>query len=223
MSLNIDRLEKVVRLANGGTQARCPACAETGGDRKGEHLRISPEGKFGCCVFPGDREHRKRIFALAGEHSPKEIKVRVAVAAGSAVRTGILGKLSMPVEPESRSDGSDGSSAVQTEFVEIRTARTGEMESGETVTEESRTARTGHSLLTRNADETDSICKLVEFDTPVRNVRETVRLPYLLSDGTLVIPFRSPERYHWWKKGGQSIHATKQEILHRKENDAAPF
>ena len=48
----------------------------TGTDRKGEHLRISPEGKFGCCVFPGDREHRKRIFALAGDHGPKGIRVK---------------------------------------------------------------------------------------------------------------------------------------------------
>jgi hypothetical protein len=26
------------------------------------------------------------------------------------------------------------------------------------------------------------------------------RLPYLLADGTLVIPFDSPVRFHWWKK-----------------------
>jgi hypothetical protein len=25
------------------------------------------------------------------------------------------------------------------------------------------------------------------------------RLPFLTADGTLVIPFDSPERYHWWK------------------------
>jgi hypothetical protein len=227
MSLNLDRLEKVVRLANGGMKARCPACAEAGSDRKGEHLRISPEGKFGCCVFPGDREHRKRIFALAGETNlvlaRKEIRVRVAAAAATSVQTGILGRLSKPVEPENGSDGSDGVSAVQTEFEEIRTARTGEMESVETVVEESRTGRTGYSLLTRNAVETDCIYKLVEFDTPVRSVRDDKpRLPYLLSDGTLVIPFDSPERYHWWT-GGQSPRRTKQELMERKENDASPF
>jgi hypothetical protein len=231
MSLNIDRLEKVARLANGGKQARCPACAETGNDRKGEHLRISPEGKFGCCVFPGDREHRKRIFALAGDHGPKEIKVRVAVAAADPVRTGILGKLSMPVEPQSRSDGSDGVPAVQTEFEEIRTPRTAEMESVETATEESRTARTGYSLLTRNAVETDSIYELVEFDTPVRSVRETVQreepqLPYLTPSGDLVIPFSSPERYHWWKPPHEKRLRVKEilaELRARKESDASPF
>ncbi len=232
MSLNVDKLERVVRLANGGVEARCPACAESGNDRKGEHLRISPEGKFGCCVFPGDRKHRKRMFALAGDHGPKEIKVRVGVAASPAVQTGILGRLSKPVEPENCSDVSDGVSAVQTEFEEIGTA---EAKSVETVAKETRTARTGHSLLTRNAVETDSICKLVEFDTPVRSVREDevngtngrngsngAHLPYLTTSGDLVIPFDSPERYHWWK-GGQSIRRTKQELMERKENDAAPF
>jgi len=228
MSLNVDRLEKAVRLGNGGMKARCPACAETGNDRKGEHLRISSDGKFGCCVFPGDREHRKRIFALAGDHRPKEIKVRVAATAAVPVQTGILRKLSKPVELNNYSDGSDGSSAFQTEFEEIRTARTAEMESVETATEESRTGRTGYSLLTHNAVEIVPICKLVEFETPVRAVRDVsgqgnVELPYLTSSGDLVIPFNSPERYHWWKKGGQSIHATKQELLERKDNDATPF
>src|SRR5438128_8588039 len=80
MSLDRTKLQKVRDLASGGLQAQCPACAETGQDRTGEHLRISPEGKFGCCVFPGDREHRRRIFALAGDHGPKAIKVRVATA-----------------------------------------------------------------------------------------------------------------------------------------------
>jgi hypothetical protein len=234
MSLNVDRLERVVRLANGGVEARCPACAESGNDRKGEHLRISPEGKFGCCVFPGDRQHRKRIFALAGDHGPKEIKVRVAVAASPAVQTGILGRLSKPVEPENCSDVSDGVSAVQTEFEEIGTAET---ESVETVARETRTARTGHSLLTRNAVETDSICKLVEFDTPVRSVRltgpvpttvhpEKPRLPYLTTSGDLVIPFDSPERYHWWKPPhGKRLRVGEivAELRERKENDAAPF
>ena len=67
MSLDPKKLEKVRELANGGMKARCPACAEGGHDRSGEHLRIYPDGRFGCAVFPKDREHRKRIFALAVE------------------------------------------------------------------------------------------------------------------------------------------------------------
>lgn len=48
------------------TIARCPACAEAGADNAGEHLVIYPSGKFGCCACPGDAEHRRRIFTLAG-------------------------------------------------------------------------------------------------------------------------------------------------------------
>src|SRR5215471_15600559 len=94
MSLDRKKLEKVRDLANGGLQAQCPACAEVGQDRKGEHLRISPDWKFGCCVFPGDRKHRSRIFALAGEHQPRTIKVRVAAAkTGEPVQLDLLGRL----------------------------------------------------------------------------------------------------------------------------------
>src|SRR5262244_581674 len=94
MSLDRTKLQKVRGLANGGLQAQCPACAEVGQDRSGEHLRISPEGKFGCCVFPGDRKHRSRIFALAGEHGAKAIKVRVAAAkTAGTLQLDLLGRL----------------------------------------------------------------------------------------------------------------------------------
>lgn len=44
--------------------------------------------------------------------------------------------------------------------------------------------------------------------------------PHLLADGTLVIPFNSDPKYHWWK-GGQSIAQTRAEVLAAKkeEND----
>ena len=160
MSLDRTKLESVRDLDNGGLQARCPACAETGQDRKGEHLRISPEGKFGCCVFPGDRDHRKRIFSLAGSDSNrsaarKEIKVRVAAAVTPIIQTGILGKLSKSVAVINGPDASDGVLAVQTEFQEIRTARTPDPKSEKTVTQDSRTARTGYLQLTRDEVEAD--------------------------------------------------------------------
>ncbi|MEI8292238.1 MAG: hypothetical protein WCH99_22435, partial [Verrucomicrobiota bacterium] len=43
------------------------------------------------------------------------------------------------------------------------------------------------------------------------------RLPYLTADGTLVIPFDSPERYHWWKPDGarQSVATTLAEVRNR--------
>src|SRR2546425_8725666 len=99
MSLDRAKLQKLRELGNGSCQAQCPACAEAGQDRKGEHLRISPEGKFGCCVFPGDREHRRRIFALAGTNlvmatGVKTIRVRVASAkAEGSAQLDLLGRL----------------------------------------------------------------------------------------------------------------------------------
>jgi hypothetical protein len=55
-----------VRTRAGKLVARCPACAEGGQDRAASHLVIFPSGKFACAAHPGDGEHRRRIFALAG-------------------------------------------------------------------------------------------------------------------------------------------------------------
>src|SRR3974390_1945793 len=94
MSLDVAKLEKVRELPGGIVQARCPACAEGGHDRAGEHLRIYPDGRFGCCVHPKDGEHRKRIWALAGckLHLPPEkrfglrLKTPPALPAGWSVK-----------------------------------------------------------------------------------------------------------------------------------------
>jgi len=74
MGLDPSKLEKIKNKA-GYTIARCPACAENGHDRKGEHLRIESNGRFGCVIFPGEsgKEHRKRIFQLTGLH--EQVKV----------------------------------------------------------------------------------------------------------------------------------------------------
>ena len=68
-SLEVNKLERVVRHPDGGVVARCPACAAGGGDAKGEHLRIFPDGRFACVVNPGasGRGHRKLIFQLVGK------------------------------------------------------------------------------------------------------------------------------------------------------------
>ncbi len=65
--LDESRLENVRHVA-GKILCRCPACAEEGHDKKGNHLSIQPSGAFTCVQFQGDKgiEHRKRIFALAG-------------------------------------------------------------------------------------------------------------------------------------------------------------
>jgi len=67
MALDILKLEKV-KHRGASTTARCPACAEDGGDNKGEHLFINREGRFGCVLYPREEGilHRKRIFELVG-------------------------------------------------------------------------------------------------------------------------------------------------------------
>lgn len=67
MGLDISKLDNVKRRGN-AIIARCPACADEGNDKKGEHLFINNEGKFGCVVYPGElgRYHRKQIFNLVG-------------------------------------------------------------------------------------------------------------------------------------------------------------
>ena len=63
------KLENVQRLAGGSIRAACPACRLDGGDHTGDHLLIEPSGKFGCAKYPGDGEHRKQIWKLAGARS----------------------------------------------------------------------------------------------------------------------------------------------------------
>jgi hypothetical protein len=46
--------------------ARCPACALDEADRSGNHLAIFADGKFGCAAHPRDRDHNRKIIAVAG-------------------------------------------------------------------------------------------------------------------------------------------------------------
>ena len=52
-----------VHSSNGKTVARCPACAESGADKSGDHLTIDAQGRFGCAVHPGvdGAEQRRRL------------------------------------------------------------------------------------------------------------------------------------------------------------------
>ena len=98
MGLNLKRLEKVRRRGS-NTIARCPACAEDGGDRKGEHLFINDGDHFGCVLYPGQdgQQHRQRIFELAGgkEIPNKGFKIRKPVtdSGASVIQKDILGRL----------------------------------------------------------------------------------------------------------------------------------
>jgi len=222
MSLDRTKLQKVRELGSGGLQAQCPACAEAGQDRKGEHLRISPEGKFGCCVFPGDSEHRRRIFALAGEHRPKAIKVRVASAKpASAVQLDLLGRLGrvFPTPTEAQSTEPPPSGTLGTTTYSLR------------VREESEKDENNIHKLIDNREPVPSVpsveaCEQSEAGVPSVPTDTKPRLPYITPAGDLVIPFDSPERYHWWKPPHEQrlrVREILAEARERKENDASPF
>ena len=72
------RLQNVVENPEGSFTAKCPACASAGGDDKGEHLIVYPDGRFGCVVYPDDKNHRSSIAALAGDKS-KGVRVAYKV------------------------------------------------------------------------------------------------------------------------------------------------
>ena len=73
MPLDFSKLDNVKRLAGGGVQARCPACSENGGDKKGNHLRIMPNGAYGCAIHKGDKVHNQLIWRLVGQKEGAEV------------------------------------------------------------------------------------------------------------------------------------------------------
>ena len=81
MSLDIKKLSNVSEKPDGKRTARCPACALDGKDKKGEHLVLYPDGKFGCVKYDKDATHRKLIHSIAGDvgkeaHVPQKLSVR---------------------------------------------------------------------------------------------------------------------------------------------------
>lgn len=211
MPLDLRKIEKPLQLADGMIRARCPACAEKGQDTKGEHLRIYPDGKFGCCVFPSDREHRRRIFALVGENKRRGISVKMA-APGSlgSVENNLLQRIGHVMANQAACSATyHPAKETQSELGLLRTPRTGETESKQNAEDHSRTSRTPSFELRAYEKEMD-----IPKEGPregVRGVRENAGLPYLTSSGDLVIPFNSPEKFHWWN-GGQSVEATLAEL-----------
>jgi hypothetical protein len=254
MSLNVDKLEKARKLANGIIQARCPACAENDNDRTGEHLRIYPDGRFGCCVYPKDKAHRRRIFALAGEKQrfeARQLKVKVAGRPATAVParsireslqefrgtlgTGktesVSGRVVLPENPGTLGTGKSESKTGEANLPEeFGTLGTGIFQSRAYARED-----------TMHVGNNTHMCKDWEKGVPsvpsgegligtpkTAEKQETAgeatltaekvgRLPYLTPGGTLVIPWDSPERYHWWKMDGErlSVDQTHAEVLQR--------
>jgi hypothetical protein len=232
MSLNIARLEKVRRLAGGVVQARCPACAEGGHDRTGEHLRVYPDGKFGCCVYPKDREHRKRIFALVGLRERQDIRVKaVAGPVAKAVHRDVLGRLGRvfggPVEPAAPTAIEVGTLGTpqypytcerKSEFTYIykgfcKPVPSVPRESGEAGLDFETPVPSVPTAAAAVESET-GVPSVPEAEGALPPIAAGEKLPYLTPGGTLVIPFDAPERYHWWK-GGQSVAETLAEVKRR--------
>jgi hypothetical protein len=211
MSLDMNLLEKVRELGNGIVQARCPACAERGGDRAGEHLRVYADGRFGCCVHPKDHEHRKRIFALAGDKKPRSFTVKVvrgtsATKASTSVKSSFTGFSGTP--GTGKSGSAKGVPAVPgSNYVSFGTLGT--------PISDSRAHAGG------NENDGTYICKDSENAVPsVPDTREDEQMPYLLPSGNLFVPFNCPPKYRWWA-GGQSYGETLQE-LRRKSGRKFP-
>lgn len=218
MSLDLHKLEKVRELADGIVQARCPACAEGGHDRTGEHLRIYPDGRFGCCVHPKDGEHRKRVFALVGVHDRQEIRVKVASPQpAKIIQADILGRLGRvfcgPVKP------------FPPAAPNLRTLRTGQYSY---MCEKKNYIHTykdsqsgvlsvlGESLAPDFKPPVLSVLTQPiadQSESPVPSVPTEERLPFLTPGGDLSIPFDSNPKYHWWKPGGQTVEKTRAEVL----------
>ncbi len=226
MSLDVAKLEKVRELGGGIVQARCPACAEGGNDRSGEHLRIYPDGKFGCCVHPKDGDHRKRIWALAGckqRRSPADsVSLRLKTPPGLSPAQSVTAALTA----FGRGTLGTGKSEVVSPVADISAQ-------AELITPEFGTLGTANLKLrararvdsyTANIDKDDFLEKLEDLAACVPNVPiarvakppvlpdgHHEPLPFLTAGGDLSIPFDSPERYHWWR-GGQSVATTLAEV-----------
>jgi len=97
MSLDLSKLQNIQERPDGKIIARCPACAENGGDATGNHLIVFPDGKYGCVATPNDKGHNKMIYSLCGartvggEYVPKPISIARADTAVGGRR--VLGRL----------------------------------------------------------------------------------------------------------------------------------
>lgn len=66
--VDLDKLERGVRQSDGSWVARCPACAENGSDKQGNHFRIWSNGAYHC-VVNSDKEHNLRVLQLVGTNA----------------------------------------------------------------------------------------------------------------------------------------------------------
>ena len=208
MSLDVAKLEKVRELDGGIVQARCPACAEGGNDRTGEHLRIYPDGRFGCCVHPKDRDHRKKIWAVAGVRKAGTFTLRLTAPSAAPTALSVKAVLTFGTLGTGKTNSGTDCQTIQQPLVN---------DFGTLGTPNSNSRAYTRELDIRNIYIPE---QLKELEPPVPNVPPSggrpslvagERLPFLTAGGDLSIPFDSPERYHWWR-GGQSVETTLAEV-----------
>ena len=84
MTTIIDRMENVKRVGK-SHRGRCPACAQNGGDQRGEHLMVFEDGRYGCAAHPNDHEHRSEIWKCMGLPRP-EGAIRVPIVPFPKIR-----------------------------------------------------------------------------------------------------------------------------------------
>ena len=68
MKIDLSRLQNT-RTKPGLVEARCPACATYGADRKGNNLAVFETGAFHCHANPHDRDHNREILRLVGDRT----------------------------------------------------------------------------------------------------------------------------------------------------------
>ena len=213
MALNLEKLEKVRELAGGIVQARCPACAEGGADKTGNHLRIQADGRFGCCVHPKDSEHRKRIFALVGVRDRQPICVKVAAPqVVKIIQSDVLGRLgrvfatpSQSAAPNITTLGTLGTPTYSNAY-----AKNNSPDVEGRYMEEFCSGVPSVPTNQVSPDFKPPVPSVPAMEVPPDSktcvpsvpTAEGERLPFLTAGGDLSIPFDSPERYHWWKPDG---------------------
>jgi hypothetical protein len=112
MKINLAKLTNVVKKPDGSIVARCPACAENGGDTKGEHLFVSPTGGFNCIAHDGDKAHNRRILKLVGA-KPSTTEIRFPINRQVIPPSKVIAVLGQLGRPKSSPDSNEVSINLQ--------------------------------------------------------------------------------------------------------------
>lgn len=225
MSLDLSKLENI-KENRSHIIARCPACAEQGRDRKGNHLSIDENGRFTCVLYSGEsgREHRKRIFKLVGGKGQMNTSIKVKV-------------------PQCKSNQNKTTLFNDSDNCNLgRLGRVNLTHKESMVIEKDILGRLGRLFITPHIDsqkKKNDICKEYEIAVPSvptepmanadkptaaeaealyermcimgENCEPEEVKPYVSDFGILVIPWNSARKYHYWNKG-QSVCNTLKEL-----------